>query len=65
MKLKGAHKQAEMCVDIRYFLQRLIELESKNLIDRTDKLRLKVLVKKISHSYWFKVTSEENSLRFI
>ena len=51
IKLKGSHKQVDKCMDlkldIRYLIQRLIELESKNLIDNSDKPRLKVLVKKL------------------
>ena len=45
------HKQVETCIDlklnIRYLIQRLIEFESKTLIDRTDKPRFKQLVKKL------------------
>ena len=51
MKLKGTHKQVEKCIDlkldIRYLIQRLIDLESKKIIDSNDKHRLKVLVKKL------------------
>ena len=51
MKLKGTHKQVEKCIDlkldIRHLIQRLIDLESKKIIDSNDKLRSKVLVKKL------------------